>query len=207
MLMGALAAGILGYAVSLPAALHIPLCVAAAFLGGALWAAVPALLRVCRRVTDMDLRPTHVSLAHPRCASSRELESFLGCQIDFAAGPLLAYSLGPLDLMIQAGVAGLMLKAPADVQSITIWAGSQAAEANYYGNLRPHHILVTFDSGKAKPVELQDVFGPQTINVSGHVDTFVRFTIVDTYPSQKTALNGSPFDDCAISEIQLNGTP
>jgi general nucleoside transport system permease protein len=53
MLMGALAAGILGYAVSLPAALHIPLCVAAAFLGGALWAAVPALLRVCLSVNEL----------------------------------------------------------------------------------------------------------------------------------------------------------
>jgi ABC-type uncharacterized transport system permease subunit len=46
MLMGALAAGILGYAVSLPPLLHIPLCVGGAFLGGALWAAAPALLRV-----------------------------------------------------------------------------------------------------------------------------------------------------------------
>lgn len=34
--------------------------------------------------------------------------------MDFAAGPLLAYSLGPLDLMAQAGIAGRMLKAPAD---------------------------------------------------------------------------------------------
>jgi simple sugar transport system permease protein len=53
MLMGALAAGILGYAVSLPAALHIPLCVIAAFLGGALWAAVPALLRVYLSVNEL----------------------------------------------------------------------------------------------------------------------------------------------------------
>jgi len=53
MLMGALAAGILGYAVPLPAALHIPLCVSAAFLGGALWAAVPALLRVYLSVNEL----------------------------------------------------------------------------------------------------------------------------------------------------------
>ena len=53
MLMGALAAGILGYAVSLPAALHIPLCVSAAFLGGALWAAIPALLRVYLSVNEL----------------------------------------------------------------------------------------------------------------------------------------------------------
>jgi hypothetical protein len=101
----------------------------------------------------------------------------------------------------------VILKAPADIQSITIWAGSQAAQANYYGNLRPHHIEVKFDDGPAQPWELTDTFGPQVIKLSGHADTYVKFIIVDTYPSQKTALNGSPFDDCAISEIQLNGTP
>ena len=53
MLMGALAAGILGYAVPLPAALHLPLCVTAAFLGGSLWAAVPALLRVYLSVNEL----------------------------------------------------------------------------------------------------------------------------------------------------------
>jgi simple sugar transport system permease protein len=53
MLMGALAAGILGYAVSLPAALHVLLCVSAAFFGGALWAAVPALLRVYLSVNEL----------------------------------------------------------------------------------------------------------------------------------------------------------
>jgi AraC-like DNA-binding protein len=73
-----------------------------------------ALLRVCRRVTDTDLKPTHVSLAHPRCVSSRELESFLGCQIDFAAGrdeiafaqgmsqlPLLGADLYLRDLLVE----------------------------------------------------------------------------------------------------------
>src|SRR5947209_17313165 len=53
MLMGALAAGIVGFAVSLPSALHIPLCVIAAFVGGALWAAVPALLRVYLNVNEL----------------------------------------------------------------------------------------------------------------------------------------------------------
>ena len=53
MLMGALAAGILGYAVSLPTVLHIPLCVVAAFAGGALWAAIPALLRVYLNVNEL----------------------------------------------------------------------------------------------------------------------------------------------------------
>ncbi len=101
----------------------------------------------------------------------------------------------------------LFVGGPADIESITIWAGAQAASANYFGNLRPHHILVRFDSGPDQPWELKDVFKSQKIGVSGKVDSVVRITIVDTYASKKTALAGSPFDDCAISEVQLNGAP
>src|SRR6202007_1993228 len=53
MLMGALAAGIIGYGVSCPTFIHVPLCVIAAFLGGALWAGVPALLRVYLGVNEL----------------------------------------------------------------------------------------------------------------------------------------------------------
>lgn len=53
MLMGALAAGIAGYAVSLPAALHVPLCLAAAALGGAAWAAIPGALRAFLGVNEL----------------------------------------------------------------------------------------------------------------------------------------------------------
>src|SRR5260370_7211700 len=45
MLMGALAAGIIGYAMPLPTYLHIPACAIAAFLGGAAWASLPPILR------------------------------------------------------------------------------------------------------------------------------------------------------------------
>jgi hypothetical protein len=58
-----------------------------------------ALLRVCRRVTDTDLKPTHVSLAHPRRASSSEIESLFRCKIDFAAGrDEIAFARGALQL-------------------------------------------------------------------------------------------------------------
>jgi general nucleoside transport system permease protein len=53
MLMGALAAGIVGYAVPAPTIIHIPLGVAAAFVGGALWASVPAILRVYLGVNEL----------------------------------------------------------------------------------------------------------------------------------------------------------
>jgi AraC-like DNA-binding protein len=45
-----------------------------------------ALVRVCRHIADTHLRPVRISFVHPRCASSGELETFLGCRIDFAAG-------------------------------------------------------------------------------------------------------------------------
>jgi len=54
MLMGALLAGIVGYAFTdLPLIVHLPLCIAAGFIGGALWAAIPALLRVYLGVNEL----------------------------------------------------------------------------------------------------------------------------------------------------------
>jgi ABC-type uncharacterized transport system permease subunit len=53
MLTGALAAGIVGYAVPLPAFLHIPLCLAAAAVAGAAWAAIPGLLRAYLEVNEL----------------------------------------------------------------------------------------------------------------------------------------------------------
>ncbi|MDR3495688.1 MAG: ABC transporter permease [Ancalomicrobiaceae bacterium] len=53
MLVGALLSGIVGYAIHLPWFLHIPLAVLAGFVGGALWAAIPALLRVYLNVNEL----------------------------------------------------------------------------------------------------------------------------------------------------------
>ena len=54
MLMGALAAGIVGYELtSLPTIIHLPLCILAGFLGGLLWAAIPAVLRVYLGVNEL----------------------------------------------------------------------------------------------------------------------------------------------------------
>ncbi len=53
MLVGALAAGIIGFATPLPAYLHLPACVIVAFVGGALWAGVPAILRVYLGVNEL----------------------------------------------------------------------------------------------------------------------------------------------------------
>lgn len=53
MLVGALCAGIVGYAVDLPPLLHVPLCLAAAFAGGLAWASIPALLRVYLNLNEL----------------------------------------------------------------------------------------------------------------------------------------------------------
>jgi AraC-like DNA-binding protein len=46
---------------------------------------VTAFVRVCRRLTDTSLRPVRISLAHPRCGSSGELDTFFGCKVVFGA--------------------------------------------------------------------------------------------------------------------------
>ncbi len=46
---------------------------------------VTTLVRICQAVTGTGLRPVRVSLAHPRCGASGELEAFFGCEIMFAA--------------------------------------------------------------------------------------------------------------------------
>jgi len=53
MLMGALAAGVIGYALSLPPVLHVLACLIAAMIGGIAWAAIPALLRVYLGVNEI----------------------------------------------------------------------------------------------------------------------------------------------------------
>jgi ABC-type uncharacterized transport system permease subunit len=53
LLMGALAAGIVGYAMPLPPPFHVIACLIAAFLGGLVWAAVPAILRVYLNVNEL----------------------------------------------------------------------------------------------------------------------------------------------------------
>lgn len=53
MLVGAFFAGVVGWVVPLPAVLHIPLTLLAAIVGGALWAAIPAFLRVKLNVNEL----------------------------------------------------------------------------------------------------------------------------------------------------------
>jgi ABC-type uncharacterized transport system permease subunit len=53
MLVGAFFAGLVGWLVPLPTLLHVPLTLVAAMIGGALWAAIPAYLRVKLNVNEL----------------------------------------------------------------------------------------------------------------------------------------------------------
>jgi simple sugar transport system permease protein len=53
LMVGALAAAVLGAQVSLPAVLHLPLCLLGAALAGAAWALLPALLKLHRGVHEV----------------------------------------------------------------------------------------------------------------------------------------------------------
>lgn len=53
LLIGALCAAWVGYAVELPGIVHVPLCLAAGVVGGALWALLPGLLRAKRGVHEV----------------------------------------------------------------------------------------------------------------------------------------------------------
>src|SRR3954453_21842109 len=48
-------------------------------------ALVTAIVRICRQLTGHHLRPIRVGLAHPRCGTSAEFESFIGLTVDFGA--------------------------------------------------------------------------------------------------------------------------
>jgi AraC-like DNA-binding protein len=48
-------------------------------------ALVTAVIRIGRQLTGHHLRPIRVGLAHPRCATSSEFESFIGLTVEFGA--------------------------------------------------------------------------------------------------------------------------
>jgi AraC-like DNA-binding protein len=46
---------------------------------------VTALVRICQRLSDSDVRPIRIHLAHPRCAASARLDEHFGSRVTFAA--------------------------------------------------------------------------------------------------------------------------
>ncbi len=96
--------------------------------------------------------------------------------------------------------------APSRADTLVIRNGYQASNALYSGNLRLKDVLISVNGGKATKVRLADAKKAQTIDLGGVSGaTTIRVTIVSTYPSKKTAVAGTPFDDAAISEIKVIG--
>jgi hypothetical protein len=96
--------------------------------------------------------------------------------------------------------------APAKVTALILTNGYNASRALFKGNLRLKDIEISIDGGAAIPARLKDVGTPQRIPVTP-VDaaTTIRITIVSTYPSVKTSVSGTPFDDAALGEIVVMG--
>ncbi len=98
--------------------------------------------------------------------------------------------------------------AKARVDAITMYNGYQLSDDAYFANLRLKDITVSINGGDPIKIRLEDVKGPQRFEL-GAIDgaTKVRVTIVSTYASKKTSYVDSPFDDAALSEIAVEGTP
>ncbi len=96
--------------------------------------------------------------------------------------------------------------APAQVTALILTNGYNASRALYKGNLRLKDIEISINGGAPIEARLKDVGTPQRIPVTP-VDnaTSVRITIVSTYPSVKTSVSGTPFDDAALGEIVVMG--
>lgn len=98
--------------------------------------------------------------------------------------------------------------APSRVDAVVLDNGYQASTALYKGNLRLKDVLISVNGGTPIKATLQDTTKPQRIEVGGVTSaTTVRITIQTTYPSVKTSVSGTPFDDAALGEIELIGVP
>ena len=96
--------------------------------------------------------------------------------------------------------------APSTITGISIRNGFGASTALFKANLRLKNVLVSVDGGAPQAVLLKDTSGAQKIALATATGaTTLRITIVDTYPSVKTAVSGSPFKDAALSEISVLG--
>lgn len=98
--------------------------------------------------------------------------------------------------------------APASVSRVVIRNGYGASTALYKGNRRLKDVLISIDGGPPKAIRLKDTSKAQTIALEGPAGaTSLRITIVSTYAGTKTAVTGTPFDDAAVSEVQVLGVP
>ena len=97
---------------------------------------------------------------------------------------------------------------PSRADTLVIRNGYQASQAAFRGNRRLKDVLITVDGGQPIPVKLKDNTKPQEVDLGGVSGaTKVRITIVSTYPGEATSVEGTPFDDAAVSELTVLGVP
>jgi len=98
--------------------------------------------------------------------------------------------------------------APSRADTLVVRNGFQASTALFRGNLRLKDVLISVDGGPGKPARLKDATGAQRVSLGGRSGASrVRITIVSTYSSVRTSVQGTPFDDAAVTEIQVLGVP
>ncbi len=97
---------------------------------------------------------------------------------------------------------------PSRADTLVIRNGYQASQAAYRGNRRLKDVLVSVGGGDPIPVRLKDTTKAQQVDLGGVSGaTSVRITIVSTYAGQATSIDGTPFDDAALSELSVLGVP
>jgi uncharacterized OB-fold protein len=97
---------------------------------------------------------------------------------------------------------------PSRADTLLIRNGYQASQEAFRGNRRLKDVLVTVGDGAPIPVRLKDAMKAQEVDLGGVTGaTSVRVTIVSTYAGEATSVEGSPFDDAAVSELSVLGVP
>lgn len=96
--------------------------------------------------------------------------------------------------------------AAARVDWLQLNNGYGASTALYKGNLRLKAIEISINGRAPIKVTLKDTAKVQKIDLGEFSGaTHIRITIVSTYPSVKTSIKGTPFDDAALGEIGVIG--
>lgn len=98
---------------------------------------------------------------------------------------------------------------PATLGHLVLFNGWQWKDDAFYANRRLRDIQVLVDGAEAATATLEDTTGPQTVDLGGARGASIRIVIVTTYDSEARPKFSakSPFDDAALSEIQVFGTP
>jgi general nucleoside transport system permease protein len=145
MMVGALAAAVVGAQLTLPAAVHLPLALLAGALGGALWALVPAALKLRRGVHEVistimlnwvavSLIDNWLVVGPLRASASGELsrsgteEVLASAQLPRLLGHLSRLNLGlPLALLACVGVGVWLLRTRVGFETRAVGQGAEAA--------------------------------------------------------------------------------